>query len=270
MPDLDGVSVVVTRAPHQSRELCDLIEVAGGEAVRFPVTQITPLSDNDTAVIEGLKKLSQADMTIFVSPNAVSFGFDLLQRRGLALSAHTQVFAIGPGTARQLALRGADVDGVPQGRYDSEALLALPALQDIRGLSVLIIRGLAGRETLAQTLVQRGAIVSHLPCYRRTRPDRVDVKVIERWHDTGFDVAVLTSASAADHLWSILAGDADLLLGETALVVSSERIAAHCRSLGFTGTIEVADNASLPALVEAISQWRADCSRSEPNNEVFE
>jgi uroporphyrinogen-III synthase len=230
---------------------------AGGEAVRFPVTKIEPLPDNDTAVIESLKKLNQADVAIFVSPNAVSFGFDLLQRRGLALSAHTLVFAVGPGTARQLALRGARVDGVPQGRYDSEALLALLASQDIRGLSVLIVRGLAGREILAQTLVQRGAIVSHLPCYRRTRPDRVDVKVMERWRDTGFDVVVLTSASAADHLWSILASDADTLLGKTALVVSSERISTHCRSLGFTGTIEVADNASMPALVEAASRWRA-------------
>ena len=263
MPDLDGVSVVVTRAPHQSRELCDLIEVAGGEAVRFPVTKIEPLPDNDTAVIEGLKKLSQTDMTIFVSPNAVSFGFDLLQRRSLELPEHTLVFAIGPGTARQLASRGVDVDGVPQGRYDSEALLALPALQNIRGLSVLIIRGLAGRETLAQTLTQRGAIVSHLPCYRRTRPDRVDVKVIERWRDTGFDVAVLTSASAADHLWSILASEAGTVLGGTVLVVSSERIAAHCRSLGFIGTIEVADNASMPALVEAASRWRAGRPRGE-------
>ena len=264
MPKLDGVSVVVTRAPHQSRELCDQIANAGGEAVCFPVTQITPLSDNDTAVIEGLQKLSQADVTIFVSPNAVSFGFDLLQRRGLVLAERTQVFAIGPGTARQLALRGSGVDGVPQGRYDSEALLALPVLQNITGWSVLIIRGLAGRETLAQTLAQRGAIVSHLPCYRRTQLDRVDIKLMERWRDTGFDVVVLTSASAADHLWSILAGDADLLLGATALVVSSERIAAHCRSLGFTGTIEMADNASMPALVEAASRWRAGRPRSEP------
>ena len=263
MPDLDGVSVVVTRAPHQSRELCDQIMNAGGEAVCFPVTKIEPLPDNDTAVIEGLNKLSQADLTIFVSPNAVSYGFDLLQHCGLALPEHTLVFAIGPGTARQLASRGTGVDGVPQGRYDSEALLTLPALQNIRGLSVLIIRGRAGRETLAQTLTQRGAIVSHLPCYRRTRPDRVDVKVMERWRDTGFDVVLLTSASAADHLWSILASDAGTLLREIALVVSSERIAAHCQSLGFAGTIEVADNAGIPALVEAASRWRAGRPRSE-------
>ena len=257
MPDLDGVSVVVTRAPHQSRELCDQIVSAGGEAVCFPVTKIEPLPDNDTTVIEGLNKLNQADVAIFVSPNAVSFGFDLLQRRGLALSARTQVLAIGPGTARQLASRGVGVDGVPEGRYDSEALLALPTLQNINGLSVLIIRGLAGRETLAQTLAQRSAIVSHLPCYRRTRPDRVDVKVLARWCDTGFDVVLLTSASAADHLWSILASDAGNGLGGVALVVSSERISTHCRSLGFTGTIEVADNAGMPALVEAASRWRA-------------
>jgi uroporphyrinogen-III synthase len=86
---------------------------------------------------------------------------------------------------------------------------------------------------------------------------------MERWRDTGFDVVLLTSASAADHLWSILASDAGTLLREIALVVSSERIAAHCRSLGFAGTIEVADNAGIPALVEAASRWRAGRPRSE-------
>jgi len=256
MPDLGGVSVVVTRAPHQSRELTDLITAAGGEVVLFPVTQITPLPDNDAGVTEGLQQLEQSDIAIFVSPNAATFGLDLLARSGLILPSHTKVLAVGPGTASQLGEKGISVDAIPQGRYDSEALLGLPVLQDVHGLKTLIIRGLAGRETLAQVLTQRGATVAHLPCYRRTQTDQVDGKVLARWRQNEFSAVVLTSVSGVDHLWSILGVEVDDFLAQTALIVSGERIATRCRSLGFTGTIAVAENAGMPALLEALRCWR--------------
>ncbi len=261
MPDLTGVSVVVTRAPHQSAELCDLIEDAGGEAIRFPVTKIEPLSDEDPDVTHGLDQLSQTDIAIFVSPNAVTFGFALLARTGAALPESAKVLAVGPGTARQLAKKGLQVDGVPQQRYDTEALLALPALQSVRDVRVLVVRGLAGRETLAEALAGRGAKVMHLPCYRRVRPDQVDATVLAHWRKSGFDSLILTSTSAADHLWFILGDEVGVLTANTALVVASERIAGHCRSLGFTGTIVLADNAGMPALVNALSQWQSDRPR---------
>ena len=254
MADLAGMSVVVTRAAHQADELCELIGKAGGEAIRFPVTKIEPVDDHDSALAPGLAQLDQIDIAIFVSPNAATYGLSMLGRLGRYLPEDARVLAVGPGTARQLANGGLKVSAIPKGQYDSEALLALPDLEQVVGRSILIIRGFAGRELLADKLTQRGARVSHLPCYRRIPMDQVDSKILSRWGDSGFDALILTSASAADHLWSMLGSKITQLLENMTVVVSSRRISEHCRSLGFAGRVVVADNAGMPALVKALKQ----------------
>ncbi len=254
MADPAQLSVVVTRAVHQADELCDLISQAGAEAVRFPVTEIEAVDDSDAALVRSLETLDEADVAIFVSPNAATYGLSLLERWGRELPKRAIVLAVGPGTARQLHERGVSVSAVPQGKYDSEALLALPDLQDVAGRSILIIRGQAGRELLAEELARRQAVVSHLVCYRRVALDNPDPKVLSRWHDKGFDVLILTSVSAAHHLWQLLGTSAVELLKNMSVVVSSERIGEYCRSMGFAGSIVVAENAGMPALVSALEQ----------------
>ena len=254
MADPAQLSVVVTRAVHQADELCNLISQAGAEAVRFPVTEIEAVEDSDPALLRAFETLDEADVAIFVSPNAATYGLSLLERWGRELPKRARVLAVGPGTARQLHERGVSVSAVPQGKYDSEALLGLPDLQDVAGRSVLIIRGQAGREILAEELDCRQAVVSHLVCYRRVALDNPDPKVLSRWHDQGFDVLILTSASAAEHLWQLLGANAIELLKNMTFVVSSERIGEHCRSMGFAGSIVVAENAGMSALVSALEQ----------------
>ena len=254
MADPAQLSVVVTRAVHQADELCDLISQAGAEAVRFPVSEIEAVDDSDAALVRSLETLDEADVAIFVSPNAATYGLSLLERWGRELPKRAIVLAVGPGTARQLHERGVSVSAVPQGKYDSEALLALPDLQDVAGRSILIIRGQAGRELLAEELARRQAVVSHLVCYRRVALDNPDPKVLSRWHDKGFDVLILTSVSAAHHLWQLLGTSTVELLKNMCVVVSSERIGEYCRSMGFAGSIVVAENAGMPALVSALEQ----------------
>ena len=253
MADLMPLSVVVTRAVHQADELCRLIEKAGAEAIRFPVTKIEPV-DDDPALAQGLDALDQIEIAIFVSPNAATYGLSLLARLDRCFPENARVLAVGPGTARQLSGRGIRVSAVPQGKYDSEMLLALPDLEAVAGRSVLIVRGTAGRELLAEELSHRRARVFHLPCYRRTPMDQPDPDILSRWSEKGFDTLILTSVSAADHLWSMLGTKITQLLENMTVVVSSRRISEHCRSLGFAGRVVVADNAGMPALVKALKQ----------------
>jgi uroporphyrinogen-III synthase len=253
--DLTGVSVLVTRASHQAENLCRLIAVAGGEPVRFPVTEITSLPLADAAVAAALEQVPMVDIVIFVSSNAVQFALDLLELRGLSLPSGVQVLAVGSGTARQLTARGIAVSAVPARCYNSEGLLQLPQLQQVSGRAVLIASGQGGRAHLGDSLRARGAQVIQLPCYRRSPSRRVDNKVLARWQEGGIDLVVITSASTADHMLALLGEDAGALLSRTAIVAISTRVADHCRALGCTGPILVARQASDPALVEVIGEW---------------
>lgn len=253
MLELNGMSVVVTRAAHQAEELCTMIEAAGGRAIRLPVSKIEAVDDRDDLLIEGLKQLGGASIAIFISQNAVDFGLALLSRRQQGFPPECKIVAVGPATARLLQEKGLEVTAYPSHQFDSDALLALPLLQDIEGRGVMIFKGVGGLNEIARSLSKRGAFVTALPCYRRLPVERLEAAIIDEWSRSYFDALVLTSASAVDHL-GLLLGDKFLELTEPMkVVVPSERVAAHCRERGFTGALVVAENAGMSALVKALA-----------------
>lgn len=238
--------MLVTRPAHQADTLCRALAAAGGMPLRFPVIAIEPvaLSSDQRRQVE---RLAQVDIVLFISPNAVHHGAGLLPRNapppnGPALAA------VGKGTARELqALLGRPVDIVPSGRFDSEALLALPALQAVAGKRVVIVRGVGGRELLADTLRQRGAEVDYLEVYRRTRPDPSP-----HWPGRP-DIITVTSGEGLDNL-TLLAPEG---LQAIPLLVVSQRIAEQAERLGYQRVV-VSANASNEAIVEAIDSFAGD------------
>ena len=250
--NLAGMSVLVTRASHQATRLCKLIEREGGEPICFPVTEITPLSAHEPVLQDGLAQIPTANVVVFLSPNAVLFGLALFESQGIRLPSRAEILAIGPGTKRQLESHCTVVSGVPLVLFNSEGLLQLPQLGDVTGRTVVLVQGEGGRTQVAEMLVERGAHVVYLPCYRRSRSSQVDHRVLERWRRQGIDVIVLTSASGADHLWEILDEEAKELLEKVTIATVSKRIRDHCRALGSRNRILVAQDASMEALVAII------------------
>jgi len=215
--DLAGVGVLVTRPEHQAAEFSDAIEAAGGKAVRFPAIEIVPRSasdiDNDTAALQ------QPDIVIFVSANASRFG--------MAHTAAAKVAAVGPATAAAIEAAGQRVDIRPAAGFDSEHLLAEPELQSVDGKVVRIIRGNSGRELIADTLRQRGAIVEYLPVYTRKAPD-VDASsatgLEQAWRSGQIDVVTVMSVETLTNLVSILPEWCRNQLGQTPLVTPATRV----------------------------------------------
>ncbi len=78
MPELNGMSVVVTRAAHQAEELCQLIEAAGGRPVQVPVTRIEPAAEASAKLALLRPNLQSINVAIFISPNAATYGLNLL------------------------------------------------------------------------------------------------------------------------------------------------------------------------------------------------
>ena len=254
MGDLKGVSVVVTRAAHQADELCSLIEAAGGQPIRFPVTRIEPMVESDPDIRSVVPHLGRMDIVIFISPNAATFGLALFQRLGLTFPKDATVIAIGPGTARVLEACGLAVNGIPDNRFDSEALLGLPELQNVASKKILIVRGLGGREEIALELERRGGRVFHLPCYRREPEKEVNEQSLKLWEAAGGDVLLITSTSSVDHLRLILGDKINRLLKGMIIVAASRRIARHWQAASLPGKVIIAENASPTKLIAALKK----------------
>ena len=226
--NLSGLSVLVTRPAAQSDHLCDLIEQAHGRPVRYPAMQILGPADKHAAGRQ-LAAASDAGLLIFVSANAVHYAFPLLPEQ---LPLDVDIAAVGGATARALGEVGLDPTLVPE-RMDSEGLLALPALHDVTGRSVFILRGNGGRELLGDTLRERGARVEQVEVYRRELPQRAagTDNLLRNWSQL-VDVVTASSQAILDNLFTLLGDAGAQHLRGTPLVVVSQRVAEHAVERG--------------------------------------
>lgn len=249
MRPLAGRTVLVTRPAQQAAALAQAICAAGGAAFVFPALAIEAVPVEALRV--PLAQLAEADIAIFISPNAAQFGMTAIHACG-GLPASVEVFAVGPGTARALREQGIDAVITPDGQ-DSEALLALPQLQDVAGKRVVIVRGVGGRALLADTLAARGAEVHLLECYRRVRPQADATPLLARWQAGGIDAVTVTSAETLANLAALLGEAGTPLLLHTPLFAPHEKIAEAARRFGIGRVIATPGGDA--GLMEGLLNW---------------
>ena len=239
--------VLVTRPAAQAAALGVGLRAAGFTPLYLPTLAIEAA---DAAVaVAALRAALPCAVAIFISANAVQHALPVIAAAG-GLPAGCRVAAVGPASARALRAAGfADVL-MPEARFDSEGLLALPELHQVAGRRVVIFRGEGGRTLLADTLAARGADLRAVICYRRIAAG--DSTLLTAWLARNA-IAVLTATSRAslDGLLT-LAGPAATQLKALPLAVLGAALADHARQAGFEGPILPAGEASDAGLVTAV------------------
>jgi uroporphyrinogen-III synthase len=216
---LAGRGVVITRPRELAEPFARLLERRGARAIVFPAIEIQPLPAPAT-----LARLAEYDVAVFVSPSAVRIALAAQPPWPPRLAA-----AVGAGTRRELERAGAQAVIAPTVGADSEALLALPEMQKLRGKRVLIVRGKGGRELLAESLTARGALVEHAVCYRRAKPAADAAPLVAAWRRGEVHALTVFSAEALDNFSAM--GGAELI-ATLPLFVPHQRIASHAREQG--------------------------------------
>jgi len=233
LPDrpLRGRGIVVTRPALQAAGLVRLIEDAGGRALIYPMIEIEPVANAvPDALVETLERF---DLAVFVSRNAVEQGLARVARSRVWPS-NVAVAAVGSGTRAELEARGFTNVLAPGDSGGSESLLALltPPVMNVRGKRIAIFRGIGGRELLAHTLRQRGAVVEYAECYRRKVP-HVDLRpLIEAWSNGHVHAVAISSGEALVNLAALLGAAGGNLLASTPLFVPHPRVADEARAQG--------------------------------------
>ena len=249
---LQDIHVVVTRPAHQARGLSDLIEQRGGHVILFPVLDIAAKIDDE--FLHLVDHLNEYQLALFISPNAVNLALPVIKAHS-GLPSGLRIGAVGKATAAALTAQGCSVDVLPQDRFDSESLLALPAMQAVRNTKIVIFRGQGGRELLADTLRKRGASVHYAECYRRVKPDSDPQLLLNHWAQHQLDIIIVTSVEGLTNLMDLVGGAGRDLLMATPLLMVSERMVEEARRLGVKSSIVMAAKASDQDIVDALAQW---------------
>ena len=249
---LRNTNILVTRPAHQAKGLCELIESHQGTPILFPCIEIIPISDQKSVRTE-IQSLHQSDLVIFTSPNSVLFSKNLIDA---SLAQQLTIIAIGPGTKKELEAAGFTVHHIPEKSFNSEGLLALDVTQNIKDKHITIVRGKGGRELLAKTLSERGAILNHVIVYERIKPNIDPSHIINQLQNRQIDIIIATSNEGLNNLVELIGPKAQTQLQRTPLLVVSQRLLQQVEELGFTQTPTLAENASDEKILAALIQWK--------------
>jgi len=254
---LQGKRILITRPAHQCAGWQATLASEGAASDCIPLLDIAPLNaESDPAAVQAIKNLildfDQFDHAIFVSQNAVRYGFDWLDDYWPQLPQGPRYYAVGAATARAIIARGAE-PCVERERnsMDSEALLALTPLQNPQGERIVIFRGCGGRTLMGDTLRERGARVEYCELYQRLLPTQAAAQIGAYRADV--DAITVHSGETLDNLHHCLQQCDRSDLRALPLICPSTRVAGRARALGFARATAAA-NAGDPAMLATLRE----------------
>lgn len=265
MNNLQGVRVMITRPQQQAEKWRQLLEEQGAATLSVPLMAITPLeSEAERQQIKNkVMDFDHYRHAIFVSQNAVHYGGEWLLDYWPQWPIDTRFYAVGSATAKALQALDCDVvaattpDAPALGTMNSEALLALPELQQVAGDKILIFRGQGGRPLLAQTLTERGAQVEYCELYSRTCPAQAQAQMLNSDFASGAtlpreqDWVALHSGEALQNWYDLIVAAKRPEWLEQPLLLPGVRVAEQAQALGFSRWVEAA-NASDQTMLESL------------------
>ncbi|WP_415225649.1 uroporphyrinogen-III synthase [Psychromonas sp.] len=220
--------LLITRFAPDAQRLADFLNAQGIFALAQPLLSVQKTAEFANARFVLTKSY---DYIIAVSRNAVDYTDQALAGESWPNSDY---LAVGKGT--QVRLHGATRQTVqiPSGQFDSEGLLALPCLAQLSGKKILILRGVGGRELLAQTLTARGAVVEYYQPYQRVAINLNGSQMVNKRQQEGINGAIISSVELLERLIEVVPIDDRNWLTQLVIYVPSRRIASHATALGWT------------------------------------
>ena len=247
-------TIVITRPTGQARQLIEVltkvIESSGvakrslPELVSLPLLTIVPKSDEQLADSIA-STLQDADLAIFVSPNAVESVMRLLEQDWQDFSKRIIPIGVMGGSSR-LALKNHGIGQEDQPtpihipssneRWDSEGLWQkLQTLDwDWTHKKVVIFKGDGGREWLADTLQNAGATVESISTYTRVPLDNDHPAwQVIREMDFAKSLWLLTSSEAVRYLGEVIRDQFPYGLESASALCPHHNIADAAEAIGF-------------------------------------
>ncbi|QYJ79131.1 uroporphyrinogen-III synthase [Shewanella acanthi] len=230
------MKILLTRPEGRNQSMVDALTERGIDHCVTPLLCVEP-----TPLLEFSPShpIATAELIICISANAVSFAESAIQAASINSGntiAWPQVpyFAVGHATWEAFDTLGIIAMEAPEESQQSEGLLSLDQLQQIQSKNITIIRGVGGRELLAEELSARGANVRYWEVYQRACPKLDGQKIVQQWIDSGIDTIVVTSGEILENLINLVPKELFAWLRSCHIIVPSNRVEAQAHAFGIT------------------------------------
>lgn len=242
---LFGRKIVITRAPHQSLKLGDMLTEKGAEVLYCPTIDIKPIKPNKK-LSRAIQSINKYSYIIFTSTNAVSLFFETLFNMGKDTRslAGIKALPIGDATASLLTSKGVIPDYLPD-TFTSEGIVEILKTMDIQGKSFLLPRAEEARDIIVTFIRDHGGTCDVIPIYRATLPK--DATPL----DETPDITTFTSSSTVKNFVTLYGKD---ILKKTIIASIGPVTTRTLSDFGFTTQIE-AKRYDIHGLVDAIEEY---------------
>lgn len=244
---LEGVRVLVPRAPAQAEELAGRVRALGGVPVVAPVLTIEPGDGAGLAAAASELREGEVALVCLTSPNGVDALADALAELGgdgRDLARAGMVAAVGPGTAARLERRlGVGADLIP----DTATTAALGRAVPPGHGRALLPRADLANPVLSRLLAAKGYDPVEITAYRTGRPRALAPDVLDQLTAGRIDLLAFASPSTVRNFVALV-GDRPW----RGRVVSIGPVtSAACRELGVPVAAE-ARRHDLDGLIDAL------------------
>ncbi|WP_295515992.1 uroporphyrinogen-III synthase [uncultured Stenotrophomonas sp.] len=227
-----GWTLISLRPQGQHAGLRRAAAKLGGATVALSPWRLQRLQG--PAVEQRLNRALACARVVFTSPAAVEAAAAL---QHLPAAQRSPWLTVGEGTARALHAQGISEVHAPQ-RMDSEGLLGLPVLAEVRGMDIGLVTAPGGRGLIAAQLEAAGARILRADVYQRL-PLAVPRRTLARLaHSATPWLLAVSSGEALQRFWQQLSpGWQQRLRTDAIVLAASARLAEQAQALGLARVV---------------------------------
>ena len=261
-----NITLLNTRPKHQSDRLNEMLAEQGIASISLPTLDIH-INPNALIEVNSKKQMRAFDKVIFISRNAVD-GF--IQQKQFSdfeyLFNKAQFYAIGKATQQAGLEAGLKLQTPSNSVFDSEHLLAHESMHNISTENILLVKGVGGRNLLAERLVERGGNLIALEVYERV-PAEFSATQWQAFLVSEKPTLLITSLAS----WQVLITNLKMhysaknLDNESfftlpfwtqifATVVMSKRIANEIEQQGWQGNLKIVETQSNQGIIDSLRE----------------
>lgn len=247
---LAGKRIVVTRAAAQALELLKALQSAGAIPILLPLIRILPV-DDFTQLDSALRNLSQFDLVLFTSQNAVRILHERAEELSLSFEGVRvpQAAAVGEATAAEASSAGFQLIHVAA-RPVGIALVEEMGTS-LAGKRVLLPRSDRANPDVVSALKEFGAEVIEVIAYRTVAEDPQTSEVVSK--ALSADALLLFSPSAVEGFASVCGEGKLAEFAARGVVLASGPVTLAALKANSTPNATAASEPSVARILDALA-----------------